>query len=336
MTYTVTLEPDHTAFSVLPGETVLAAALRHGINLPHSCQSGICGQCKAQLLAGNTDSTLYITAALSDAEKAQGKILTCCTHAASDLYLAVPGFSGAGQAPVKNLPARVESLQYIGNTAVIRLALPKNSPFVFLAGQYIDIQLKNGASRSYSIANAPHQTYLELHIRRRENGLFSEMLFGAQPAIGVKSILRIRGPLGSVAVDSRDPRPLLLLATGTGYAPVQSLLQQLAAEAAQRPLHLYWGAAHAEDLYAQAAAAELIRALPHARFTPVLSRPDAAWTGATGYVQDAVLRDYPDLSGHQVYACGSSTMIVAAQELLCRQGGLPADAFVSDAFTPAV
>ena len=180
MTHTITL-PDQTTFTANDGETVLAAAARQNLNLPHSCKSGACGQCKAELVSGYIQMGEHSEQALSEAEKAQGKILMCCTTAQSDISINIPGYN-ANALPVRTLPARIESMVFKHDVALLKLALPKAPPFAFYAGQYIDLLLPGNVSRSYSIANSPDQEgILELHIRRRENGVCSEMISAANP-----------------------------------------------------------------------------------------------------------------------------------------------------------
>lgn len=336
MSYTVTLVPDHATFSVEAGEPILSAAKRQNFNLPHSCQSGICGQCKAEVVSGDVAQGVHAELALSSEEAAQGKILMCCTTLNGDVTLKIPGYNGASAPPVKTFPTRVASVDYIGDVAVLTLSLPKAPPFQFWAGQYIDILLKNGQTRSYSIAGSPNQPEtLTLHIAKREGGLFSAMLFGEEASIQEKTILRVRGPLGTFTLQESD-KPIIFMATGTGFAPIASILRQLADNGSNRTVHLYWGVRHESGLYDFQTASDLIARLPNARFTPVLSRPDESWQGATGYVQTQVAADYPDLSGFEVYACGSPQMIESAKELLQQQCSLPEEAFFSDAFVSAV
>lgn len=336
MSYTITLAPDNAVFTAEAGEPVLSAAKRQGLNLPHSCQSGICGQCKAELAEGRVEQGAHAELALSAEEAAQGRILMCCAVPQSDIVLKVPGYNGSAMPPVKTFPARVASVVYGHDVAVLTLALPKVPPFAFLAGQYIDILLKNGQVRSYSIAGSPEQPEsLELHIRRREGGLFSGMLFGEDALVKEKAILRVRGPLGTFTLQEGG-KPAVLMATGTGFAPIRSILLQMVQNGDERPVHLYWGGRYEADLYRLQEAADLVSQLPDGRFTPVLSRGAADWQGGRGYIQDHVAADYPDLSGSEVYACGSLAMIEGARQLLAGQCGLPAGAFFSDAFSPAV
>lgn len=336
MNHTITLSPDNETFEADEGESILAAARRQGFNLPHSCQAGICGQCKAEVRSGRYEQGEHAEQALPAEEAAQNKILMCCCYAQSDIELSVPGYNSSRMPPVKTLPARVAAVDYIGDTAVVRLDMPKKPPFVFLAGQYIDILLKDGHTRSYSLAGSPaHTEQLELHIRRREGGLFSGLLFGDAPAVREKTVMRVRGPMGTFVLREDDQSPLILLATGTGFAPVQSILHRLAEHDATRPVRLYWGGRTLEELYYHDRAAELAGRLKNAVFIPVLSRAPENWQGARGYVWQQALRDCPDLSAHQVYACGSPAMIADAQRAFVEEGRLKTDAFFADAFSPA-
>lgn len=328
----ITVSPSQTEFVAQNNETILTAAIRNGINLPHSCQSGVCGTCKARLVGGHvSQSGEYDDYVLNAEEKAAGMILLCCSQAQSDVVVDMPAYAGSKALSVRTLPARIGSVEIRGEVAVLTVALPKAPPFVFYAGQYMDILLKEG-SRSYSIANVPAQNgALEFHVRLHEGGLFSPQLFSGSLKKG--DIIRLRGPLGSFTLSENGNKPLILLATGTGFAPIKSLLAHLAQTDAQRVLHLYHGNRHAHQFYDETALHALLAQLPHARYTPVLSRPQDDWTGARGYVTEQVLRDYPDLSQHEVYACGSPDMIRDSRAAFIEQGRLPEHAYYSDAFT---
>lgn len=335
MSYTVTL-PDQTVFTVDENETVLAAAERNNLNLPHSCKSGFCGQCKAEVLQGKVEMGEHSGKTLSEEEQVQGKVLLCCTYPKSDLSVAVKDYQGADAIPVRTLPARVEKLDIVGDAVLLTLTLPKTAHFQFRAGQYIDLLLPGNASRSYSLASSSADTEsLQLHIRRRDNGLFSNMIFSETPSVKEKSIVRIKGPLGSFTLKSED-KPLIMLATGTGFAPIRAMLLDLIARQSKQAVHVYWGVRKFDDFYALEDAKELVCRLKNGKFTAVLSQPDAEWQGETGYVQQAAARDYPDMAGVEVYACGAVQMAEGARVLLTETCALPEDAFYSDVFTPSV
>ena len=330
----ITISPSGAQFTAEEGETILDAAIRQGHNLPNGCQSGVCGTCAAQLVSGEIEAGDYDDCALSAEDAAAGKILTCCSRAQSDIVLDIPAYQGCEVIPARTTPARVAGIELRGDVAVLRLALPKSPPFKFYAGQYMDFLLAQNKTRSYSIASAPAQAdVLEFHIRRREGGLFSEPLFSGSLKEG--SILRLRGPKGSFALCGKGEKPMIFLATGTGFAPVKSQLAYLSDTDPARPVHVYCGARTQSGLYDEAALHEILGSLKNARYTPVLSRPEEGWTGATGYLAEHVLRDYPDLSGSEVYACGLPAMISESKKILCGRAGLPETSFYSDAFTTA-
>ena len=336
MTHSVTL-PDHTTFSIHNHETILAAAARQDLHLPHSCQNGFCGQCKAELISGEISMGDHSGKALSLEEAAQGKILMCCTTAHSNLAINIPGYAIHQGIPIITLPARVHKLTFKHDVAILKLALPKAPLFSFYAGQHIELLLPGHINRCYSLANAPDDGsgMIELHIRKREHGLCSNMIFSDTPKVKEKSIVRIKGPSGAFALHAERKRPLIFLATGTGYAPVRSMLMALLQVDYPYDVHVYWGARHAVDLYSLEEAQALTGRLKNGRFTPVLSRPDAEWQGESGYIQAIAAQDYPDMRGHDVYACGSEAMVSAAQTLLTNQCNLPAEAFYADAFLAA-
>lgn len=332
----ITVLPSQTQFTAHENETILAAALRNSINLPHSCQGGVCGSCVAKRVSGSIQqSGEYDDYVLTAEEMAAGNILLCCSQARDDVQIEMPSYAGVKAIPIRTLPARVGNVVIRGDVAILTVALPKAPAFKFHAGQYMEILLPNG-SRSYSIANPPAQnTALEFHVRQRENGLFSTLLFSGSLKSG--AIIRLRGPLGSFYLnDESEDKPLIFLATGTGFAPVKAMLHHIAHTQAHRSIHVYHGGRVTADLYDEVALRGILTNLPNARYTPVLSRPDDTWTGATGYITEHVLRDYADLSAHEVYACGLPDMIHSSKIALTTQAKLPENAFYSDAFTPHI
>ena len=330
----ITLTPSQTQFETQADETILEAALRQGFNLPNACQSGMCGTCVAQVVSGEVQMGEYDDCALTDEDAAAGMVLLCACHAQSDVVLDLPAYEGAKAIASRTMPARVAHIDVRGKMALLRLVLPKSPPFKFHAGQYADILYK-GAVRSYSLANAPSDNgVMEFHVRLREGGVFSPALFSGSLKVG--DVLRVRAPLGSFTLNENSDKPLIFIATGTGFAPIKSLLHHLRDTQSSRSVHLYHGARDTAGLYDEAALRELLYQLPNARYTPVLSRADDAWQGARGYTTEHVLQDYADLSGYEVYACGSMDMIRGSKQAFVEQRGLPETAFYSDAFTPYV
>ncbi len=337
MTFQITLQPAARQFDVARDEPILAAAIRQGIGLPYGCRDGACGSCKSRLLQGRVIHGAHQLKALTPAEEADGFILTCCATPQTDCVVEARSVPGAGEHPVLKMPTRLLSLERPApDVAVLKLQLPANQQLQYRAGQYIEFILRDGARRSYSMANAPEQLgsppAIELHIRHMPGGLFTDHVFGAMKE---KEILRMEGPFGSFFLREDSDKPVVLLASGTGFAPIKAIVQHMQARGIARPAMLYWGARRRADLYQHAWCEEAAAAMPQLRYVPVLSEatPDDAWSGRTGFVHQAVMADLPDLSGHEVYACGAPVMVDAAQRDFVARCGLPADAFFADAFT---
>lgn len=332
MTNQVKVLPSGHAFSVEAHETVLEAALRQGVGLPYGCRDGACGACKGKVVEGEVCQDGYQDKALPESERVAGMALFCCARPQGDITIEVREVAGAGDIQIKTLPCRVESVEKIHDVAVLKLKLPVSERLQFMAGQYIDILMKDGKKRSFSIANAPHDdAFIELHIRHQPGGSFSEYVFHTMKE---KEILRFKGPLGSFFLREDSDKPIVFIASGTGFAPIKGIVEHAIHHGIQRPMVFYWGARTRADLYMAELAASWQQALPDFRFIPVLSEALAEdnWAGRTGFVHQAVLDDFDSLAGYQVYACGAPVMVEAAHGAFTRERGLPEDEFFSDAF----
>ncbi|MDR7308774.1 CDP-6-deoxy-delta-3,4-glucoseen reductase [Rhodoferax saidenbachensis] len=333
-TFSVTVQPSGRAFSTQADETILAAGIRQGIGLPYGCKDGACGSCKCKLLSGSVHHSLHQAKALSEQEEAAGLVLTCCATAQSDVVLESRQVTEAGALPIKKMPTRVTTLQRVSDDVmVLQLQLPANDNFAYRAGQYVEFILRDGARRSYSMASAPGQgAGMELHIRHMPGGKFTDHVFGAMKE---KEILRLEGPYGSFFLREDSDKPIVLLASGTGFAPVKALLEHMLAQGIARPVTLYWGGRRPADLYMDAWVQDMQQRMPQLTYVPVVSNalPDDAWQGRTGFVHRAVLDDLPDLRGHQVYACGAPIVVDSARADFCALAGLPEEEFFADAFT---
>ena len=332
MIRTVTIQPAGRSFEVDDSETVLAAAIRQGIGLPYGCQDGACGSCKCRWISGAFDLAQHQLKALSEQERNAGMVLTCRMHPREDVVIECADLPAADMFPVRKMPCRVQSLEFPApDVAVLRLQLPANEAFRYHAGQYLQFILRDGSRRSYSMANAPDgQPAVQLHIRHMPGGKFTDQVFGG---LKERDILRMEGPYGSFYLREQGERPLVLLASGTGLAPIKAIIEQLEADGSTRQATLYWGGRRRADLYLMDWALAQSARLPWLRFVPVLSEPDSDWQGRTGFVHRAVMEDLPDLSGHEVYACGSPLMVDAARTDFGRDCGLPESSFHADAFT---
>jgi CDP-4-dehydro-6-deoxyglucose reductase, E3 len=337
MTFKVTVQPAGVAFDVARDEPILAAAIRAGIGLPYGCRDGACGSCKSRLLDGRVIHGAHQVRTLPPEEEAAGWVLPCCATPQTDCVIEARTVAAAGEHPVLKMPARVASLSRPApDVVVMKLQLPATVSLRYRAGQYVEFILRDGARRSYSMATAPEALgsppMIELHLRHMPGGLFTDHVFGAMKE---KDILRLEGPLGTFFVREDSVAPMVLLASGTGLAPIKAIVEHLRERGNQRPAVLYWGCRRRADLYLHDWALEAAAALPWLRYVPVLSEAtaDDAWSGRTGLVHEAVMADLPDLSGHQVYACGAPAMVNAAQRDFVDRCGLPADQFFADSFT---
>ncbi|MFN3750994.1 MAG: CDP-6-deoxy-delta-3,4-glucoseen reductase [Thiobacillus sp.] len=336
MPHQVTIQPSGHRFSVEDDETLLEAALREGFALPYGCRNGACGACKGKVLAGQVDYGTYSASALKDEDKVQGRALFCRARPLSDLVIEAREIGAAKDIVVKTLPCRVEKLEKLADDVMrMKIKLPANERLQFLAGQYIDFQLKDGRTRSYSLANAPHDdALLELHIRHVPGGLFTDQVFST---LKERDILRLKGPLGSFFLREDSDKPMIFVAGGTGFAPIKSMIEHAFATHLDREMVLYWGVRSLKDLYLAALPQQWQAEHPNFSFVPVLSAPlpQDRWQGRTGLVHDAVLADFVDLAGCQVYASGAPAMVDAARDAFLRTRNLPEDEFFADAFVYA-
>ncbi len=337
MSFTITLQPSQRSFTVERDEAILPAAIRQGVGLPYGCRDGACGSCKSKLLQGRVIHGAHQTKALSAEEEDAGHILTCCATPQTDCVVEARNVPGAGDYPVLKLPSRVLSItRPSADVAILRLQLPANQNLQYRAGQYVEFILQGGARRSYSMANAPHllgsPPAIELHVRHMPGGRFTDHVFGAMKE---KDILRMEGPFGSFFLREESTKPLVLLASGTGFAPIKAIIEQMQHKAITRPAVLYWGARRRADLYMHDWAVQAAAEMPNLSYVPVLSEATAedAWDGRTGFVHHAVMQDWADLSGHQVYACGAPVMVDSAERDFVARCGLPAEEFFADSFT---
>lgn len=331
----VTLLPAQQVLSVEEGETILDAALRAGLNLPHSCKGGHCASCLAKLVEGRVTYPAGKPLGLSDQDEASGYALLCQAHAASvDLLVEVRHLQPAPvETRVRSLPCRIEKMHPLApDVMAVFVRLPAGEQFEYMAGQYLDIMLPQNRRRSFSIANPPHEAGLiELHIRRVAGGEFTQQLFAGMKE---KTLLRVEGPLGQFWFREQSPRPALLIGGGTGYAPLRAMLKHLLGRGDGRPLHLYWGGQTRADLYEDEQIRWLSSAHPNLAYIPVLSNTTAgdAWTGRTGFVHAAALADFGhEVKSYDVYTSGPPAMVEAIRRDFI-QRGLPPQQLFFDSF----
>ena len=340
--YRITFRPSGRIITTEPTETILEAALRYGLSLPYGCRNGSCGTCKGKIIQGIVDYGAYSEEALTEQEKEQQLALFCCAKPLSDLEIECQEIEAVKDIRIRTMPCRVHKLEHVASDVmIIYLKLPANERLQFLPGQYIDILMKDGQRRSFSLANAPgNDEFLQLHTRNYTGGVFSEYVFSHMKE---KDILRFEGPLGSFFLHDtpKNDTPIIFLAGGTGFAPVKSMLEHLFYTENTRFKHnkikLYWGARTGDGLYLNHLARKWEEENGNFNYIPVLSEPLLTdnWQGKTGLVHQAVMEDMNTLSDCQVYACGAPAMVKAAFDSFTSQRNLQEENFFSDAFIPS-
>jgi len=332
MSYQVEVAGTDYRFTCAPDESVLDAAQRAGLELPYSCKKGICGNCRGRVTQGTVQMS-GATEGLSPAERDAGFVLYCRAKPESDLVLAPVEVRRADPSARRIVKAKVFRLSRPApDVTVMQLRFPAGMKVRFRAGQYLQIVLDDGERRSFSMANSP--TVADgavLHIRHVAGGRFSGAVL---PHLEQGDMLNVELPYGDFYLREDSDKPIVFVASGTGFAPIQSIVEYALARNVQRPMHLYWGARSAGDLYALDVPARWMSKRPDFRFVPVLSEPALAdgWTGRTGLVHRAVMDDHASLADVQVYACGAPVMTRAARDDFTAQRGLPEAEFFSDAF----
>ena len=334
MAFRVTLQPSGHSFEVPEGKTVLTAGLDAGFNMPYSCRAATCRTCRGRITEGRVDYGFAHKAYLNEEEKAKGYALLCSAKPLSDLVIEVRELSLQGVKP-KTIPCRVKRISMpAADVALLDLKLPMNENMLYSAGQHIDFLLKDGNRRSYSIATPPASKGvidIQLHIRHTLGGVFTDHVF---KAMRERDLLRFEGPLGTFFLREESDKPIVFVAGGTGFAPIKAMIEYAFQRGIARPMSLYWGCRARRDLYLADLPEQWARRYANFRYFPVLSEalPGDGGTGRTGLVHRAVMDDFPDLSGHQVYACGAPAMVDAARQDFVARCALREEEFFADAF----
>jgi len=328
--YTVTLQASGKQFVVEANETVLEAARRAGLALPYSCLAGVCGSCKATLISGQCHYPRNPPSALNASELARHEVLLCQAVPGSDLVIAAREVASVADIPRRRLALQVVRKDRLAPD-VMRLDLraADGEKLRYLAGQYLDVILDDGKRRAFSIANAPHDNeHVELHIRHVAGGGFTQYVF---EQLQVGATLNVEGPLGTFVPREDSERPMILMAGGTGFAPIKALVEHFLHLGSRREMHLYWGARNSGDLYLRELPQRWALELDNLSFTPVLSDPEASGDLRQGLVHEAVLEDHPDLSGFDVYMSGPPALIDAGRRNFV-QAGLSEQRLYYDSF----
>jgi len=332
MSFIIRVPASGHEFTAEENETVLEAAIRQGVGLPYGCRNGACGRCAGEVISGETQYDCETLRAQAKIEQEAGKTMFCQACATSDLEIKVREIVISADIEIKTLPCRVEKMELLTHDIMqLKLKLPETERLQFMAGQYLEILLKDGKRRAFSIANAPHDdNYIELHIRHVPDGHFGDFVFDG---LKERALLRIEGPLGSYFLREDSKRPIILMGGGTGFAPLKGMLEHAFHIKIERPIHLFCGARAKQDLYMDKTIGQWLKQHSNLKYTPVLSEPadEDDWQGESGFVHESVVRHYPDLSGYDVYLSGPPPMVKAGMDLF-HEKGLPETQIYSDSF----
>ncbi len=330
MPHTITLQASGKQFQAQPGESVLDAARRAGLALPYSCLAGVCGSCKATLVSGDCHYPHNPPSALNAAEVARHQVLLCQAVPRSNLVIAAREVASVARMQRRVLPMKLLEKRLLApDVMLLRLAPPRAEPLLYLAGQYLDVLLPGGKRRAFSIANAPHLgPEIELHVRQVAGGDFTHRVFNQ---LSAGAVLRVEAPLGTFVPREDSERPMILVAGGTGFAPIKALVEHFLHLGSRRIMQVYWGARTPQELYLRALPEQWAKLNPTLSFIPVLSDVETAAGERSGFVHEAVLADHPDLSAFDVYMSGPPALIDAGRRSFV-QAGLPEDRLYYDSF----
>ena len=334
----ITIIPDNVVITTNDNETILDCGIRNKLNLPHSCKDGKCATCKCKLVDGDVTLDTYDKRALSNEELKAGYTLLCKARANNDVTINIPNLLDGF--PIKIVPSKITNIDKIGNVAILTLTTPPSIKFEYYAGQYVDIMLQ-GKNRSYSIANDPHSSTnsIEIHVRYHPGGVFSEFVWDT---LKLGDIMRFKGPLGAFRLQDSN-RPIILICTGTGFAPIKAIMEFLYTNNSKRVITLYWGNRTLNDFYQLELLNKWASRL-HLNIKLCFSQNDTDAQSAhhiknyyfLGYVTESLCQDFIELSSHEVYACGNPKMIEDAFTVTTNNMRLPKTQFYSDAYTPAI
>lgn len=332
MTIDVAVADSDYRFACEPGESLLDAAERAGFEMPYSCRKGICGNCRGKIESGEV-RRLGTDAGLTEAERNNGYILYCRSTPVGDVVIRPVEIKRAEPSSRKKIKAKVYRIERVADdVTLLRLRFPAGVRAKFRAGQYLQVILPDGERREFSMANPPALSdEAHLHIRHVDGGYFTGKVL---PTLQTGQQLEVELPFGDFHLREDNAKPIVFVATGTGFAPIASIIEDMWRRKIDRPFKLYWGGRSARHLYAMETVRKWQAAHPSLEVVPVLSdAPAGKLEGArSGLVHDAVLQDFPSLAGMQVYACGAPAMTRAARASFTAQAGLAEEDFFSDAF----
>lgn len=331
MAHQIRIAGTDVAFPCETQETILDAALKAGIEIPYSCRKGVCGNCAGAVASGEVACAPTASAEVTP----EGQVLYCQCSPLGDVEIAPATWKRLEPGARKRFTAKVfRNTPAASDVHILQLRLPPGQRAKFKAGQYLQVTLPDGSRRSYSMANPPHENdALQLHIRHVAGGQFTQIV----PTLQAGDTLEVELPFGHVELDEDSTAPLVCVCGGTGFAPVKSLLDDMARKKSQRPVTLVWGSRDRAGLYLPGAVQRWERSLAGWRFIPAIedeadSRELAAFHGRA---DAALLEAFESLAGgHEVYCCGAPPMVDAVRRACVERLGLAPARFHSDVFVP--
>jgi phenol/toluene 2-monooxygenase (NADH) P5/A5 len=323
MRYQVTIEPIAQGIEVKEGQTILDAALRHGIYLPHACCHGLCGTCKVQVVDGEVDHGAASPFALMDVEREEGRCLACCALPVSDVVIEadIDEDPDSRHLPLKDFTGTVTDLVNLTPTIKGVFIELEADGIEFQAGQYVNVHLPGvERPRAFSMSNQPNsKNLLELNIRHVPNGRGTTYI---HKELKIGERLQMSGPLGRFFVRKSDPQPVIFMAGGSGLSsPKSMVLDMLEGDGDQRKITLVYGARNRAELYYHDLFLDLAGKHPNFRYVPALSEPTQGcdWDGFRGFVHEAASDCFNnDFRSHKAYLCGPPVMIEACIRTLMK------------------
>lgn len=327
MSFQIHITDSDVRFPCAADETLLDAALKAGIELPYSCRKGVCGNCAATVRGAPVVRGVTNAEAVPD-----GQELLCQCRPTGDVQIAPASWRRSEPDARRRLRVKVfRHTLAAPDVSVLQLRLPTGQRAKFRAGQYLQVSLPDGSRRAYSMANAPHESdTLHLHVRHVPGGRFTQQLATLQPG----DELEVELPFGQVAIDPNATTPLVCVCGGTGFAPVKSLLDDLARRRSARAVTLLWGSRDRQGLYLHEQVARWQRSLPGLRFVAAVEDADdaVALQAFHGRVDAALTTLAIDAAQAEVYCCGAPPMVSAVRSVCVQRLGLAPERFHSDAF----
>ena len=322
-----------TAIDVPAGRTILETALGRGIDYPHGCRSGNCGGCKSHLIEGEVEMTPYSPFALTGEERERGLILACRSVPWSDCTVEPVEPDEEAVHASRRLSCRVARIDLATHDIrILSLDIESGGPFDFTAGQYAAVGFENLPARDFSMASVPGEEPLEFHVRLVAGGEVTRHVLNS---LRVGDPVSVSGPMGTAHYRKNHRGPILLVAGGSGLAPIKSIAESALGGGAGQEVFLYFGARAERDVYLENRLSALAARHPNLRVVTVLSEPDGPTGRRTGWLADALAEDFDDLDGFKAYLAGPPVMVERCTEWLLALGlarrDCHADAFYTDA-----